>query len=50
MSDVIELEFGDRNATTCLICYRSWNDTVSTSRTPVPAGRCAFEDEHEENA
>jgi hypothetical protein len=51
MSDVIELTdvvFTDRRATVCLTCYRAWDDTVSTSRTPVPAGRCPFEDEHED--
>jgi hypothetical protein len=50
MSDVIELEFGDKNATTCLTCYRSWDDTVSTSMTPVPSGRCPFEYEHDDEA
>lgn len=31
---------------TCDTCYRSWDDAVSTSYTPVPAGRCPFEYYH----
>lgn len=31
---------------TCLTCDRSWDDSVSTSMTPAPAGRCPFEYYH----
>jgi len=54
MSDVIELTGPalaravlDRRAATCGTCNRSWDDTISTSMTPVPSGRCPFEYEHE---
>jgi hypothetical protein len=33
---------------TCGVCHLSWDDAVITSRTPVPAGRCPFEDQHPE--
>lgn len=45
-SDVVELSPTDPQATRCGECGRGWDDSVSTSRTPVPAGRCPFEDEH----
>lgn len=32
---------------TCGHCGRRWNDALMTSRTPAPAARCPFEDEHE---
>ena len=54
MSDVIELTGPalaqavlERRAATCGTCNRSWDDTVSTSMTPVPSGRCPFEYEHD---
>jgi hypothetical protein len=54
MSDVIELTGPalaravlDRRAATCGTCNRSWDDTVSTSVTPAPSGRCPFEYEHD---
>lgn len=28
---------------TCGTCHRSWDDSKSTSMTPVPAARCPFE-------
>jgi hypothetical protein len=31
---------------TCGTCDRSWDDSVSTSMTPTPAGRCPFEAYH----
>lgn len=31
---------------TCGDCGRSWNDAEPTGRTPVPAGRCPYEDIH----
>jgi hypothetical protein len=31
---------------TCGECGRSWDDSVSTSMTPTPAGRCPFEAFH----
>jgi hypothetical protein len=53
MSDVIELTGPalaravlERRAATCGTCGRSWDDTISTSMTPVPSGRCPFEYEH----
>ncbi len=32
---------------TCGHCGRSWDDGVSTGRTPTPSGRCPFEDFHD---
>lgn len=37
------LKFGTEGATTCGTCHRSWDDTISTSWTPAPSGRCPFE-------
>lgn len=48
-SDVVELEPDDPKATVCGTCGRGWDDTVSTSCTPTPSGRCPFEGEHNEN-
>lgn len=31
---------------TCGTCNRSWDDSVSTSMTPTPSGRCPFEQFH----
>jgi len=31
-------------------CGRSWNDDKSTSVTPVPAGRCPFEHDHDDDS
>lgn len=28
----------------CMICGRAWDDDKSTDLTPVPSGRCPFED------
>ena len=47
MSDVVELAPEDPRATVCGHCHRGWDDTVSTSVTPTPSGRCPFEYEHE---
>lgn len=33
-------------ATTCGECGLSWDDDVATSMTPVPGGRCPFEEYH----
>lgn len=46
---VIEITPGDPAASVCGACGRGWDDEVSTSLTPVPAGRCPFEYEHKEN-
>jgi hypothetical protein len=46
-SDVVELDPSDPRATVCGACGRGWDDSVSTSCTPVPSGRCPFEYEHE---
>jgi len=35
-------------ATRCNECGLSWMDSISTSMTPVPSGRCPFEAFHEE--
>jgi hypothetical protein len=36
-------------ALTCGTCGRSWDDSISTSVTPVPAGRCPWESHHEDD-
>jgi hypothetical protein len=36
-----------RDVATCGTCGRSWDDSVITSVTPVPGGRCPFEAEHD---
>ncbi len=36
-------------AVTCGTCGRSWDDSISTSVTPVPAGRCPWESDHEDD-
>jgi hypothetical protein len=46
MSDVVELDPSDPKATVCGTCGRGWDDTISTSVTPTPAGRCPFEYDH----
>lgn len=33
---------------TCGTCGRSWNDAAVSSVTPVPAGRCPFEYDHDD--
>lgn len=43
---VVELSPNDPRATVCGGCGRGWDDTVSTSVTPAPAGRCPFEYDH----
>lgn len=43
---VVELDPADERATVCGVCDRAWDDSVSTAVTPVPAGRCPFEDDH----
>lgn len=40
----------DAEVVTCGACGRSWDDSVSTAWTPVPAGRCPFEYEHRSDA
>lgn len=39
---------GDRRVAQCLGCFRYWDDSVPTSYTPAPAGRCPFEAFHAE--
>ena len=34
------------NVLTCGYCEKSWNDAAVSGRTPVPSGRCPFEDDH----
>lgn len=36
-------------ACTCGTCGRSWDDSIATSYTPAPSGRCPFEYYHGEN-
>jgi len=43
---VVELDPSDPKATVCGHCKRGWDDSVSTSVTPVPSGRCPFEYDH----
>jgi hypothetical protein len=43
---VVRLDPSDPRATVCLTCGAAWDDSVSTSLTPVPAGRCPFEADH----
>ena len=31
----------------CARCRRTWDDALVTSRTPAPAGRCPYENDHE---
>jgi hypothetical protein len=47
-ADVVRLDATDPRATVCGTCGAAWDDSVSTSVTPVPAGRCPFEYEHPE--
>lgn len=37
-----------QDATQCGVCLRYWDDTISTSLTPTPSGRCPFEPFHDE--
>lgn len=37
----------DTASATCLTCGRSWDDSISTSYTPAPGGRCPFEAFHD---
>ena len=48
MSDVVELDPNNPKATVCGTCGRGWDDSISTSVTPTPAGRCPFEYEHDQ--
>lgn len=45
---VVEVPPEFAGAVTCTICDRSWDDFQSTERTPAPAGRCPFEEDHPE--
>jgi hypothetical protein len=44
------LEDGEpaKGRVTCGTCNRSWDDSISTSMTPTPSGRCPFEAWHDE--
>lgn len=46
---VVEVDPDDIRATVCGTCGRAWDDSVSTAVTPVPAGRCPFEYEHDDD-
>lgn len=37
------------NACRCGTCGRSWDDSIATSYTPAPSGRCPFEYYHVES-
>ena len=43
---IVLLDPRDPKATVCGHCGRAWDDSISTGWTPVPSGRCPFEDEH----
>ena len=45
--EALALAQRERRAATCGTCGRSWDDTISTSVTPVPSGRCPWEYEHD---
>lgn len=38
-----------KDPVTCGCCGLTWDDAISTSWTPAPAGRCPFEYFHEAN-
>lgn len=42
----LTLDENPKGRTTCLTCGLSWDDSVSTSITPTPSGRCPFEHFH----
>ena len=46
---VVLLGRRDPRATVCGECGAAWDDTVSTSVTPTPAGRCPFEADHDDH-
>lgn len=46
-TDVVRLDPSDPKATVCGTCGAAWDDSVSTSVTPTPAGRCPFEYDHD---
>lgn len=46
IDSVVRLDPSDPRATVCGTCGAAWDDSVSTSLTPVPAGRCPFEADH----
>lgn len=46
-ADVVRLDPTDPRATVCGTCGAAWDDTVSTSVTPTPAGRCPWEADHQ---
>lgn len=39
-------EFPDAIVAICGACRRGWDDSIASSWTPAPAGRCPFEYEH----
>lgn len=43
---VLSPEDDNPNRATCGECGRSWDDSIPTSYTPVPSGRCPFESFH----
>lgn len=46
--DDLDRAISEGRAATCGWCGRSWDDTVSTTYTPAPAGRCPFEHLHDD--
>lgn len=44
----VEPDGSNPNLATCGTCGRTWDDSVSTSMTPTPSGRCPFEYFHSE--
>ncbi len=47
--DVYVVPFSADTVTECGTCGRMWDDAISTSVTPVPAGRCPFEYDHDDD-
>lgn len=46
---IVLLDADDPRATVCGDCGRAWDDTVGTAWTPVPAGRCPWEADHDDD-
>lgn len=44
----VEEREGGFSVVTCGTCGLSWDDDINTSMTPVPSGRCPFEEFHDE--
>lgn len=48
VEDIVkQIDPDDPKATVCGHCGKAWDDSISTSMTPTPSGRCPFEYDHE---